>query len=103
VAPIDQEILDDSVYQKTVKHHNEIVICAGVFYSRLIGLCVDDEDYYYHVVDMDGNQKFYSCLMGFEPLKGALPDDRYNTIETLFQINKSPRREFIFIDERSRK
>lgn len=59
---------------------------------QLIGFAEDDEDYYYIVKVVGGVEHWISCVMDLIPLKGVLPEETYNGLFRVFELNQEEER-----------
>jgi hypothetical protein len=76
--------------------HNDIGINAAGELRRLIGFYEDDEDYYYHVQDVWGEEQYCSAVGKFISLKGRLDQDDYASLDEMFELNGGrPTTEFL--------
>jgi hypothetical protein len=81
-------------------HLNELVLDGGFNVVKLLGAIEDKEDPnpdYYYLFQYPGSYKpdsnngqvlWHSCVGTFYPLKGRLPDNEYNRLVELWEINE---------------
>ena len=77
--------------------HNHICILHDIQLVRLVGVHKDDYDYYYTVKSLDTSRgKFYASALGhIVSLKGLYPEERYDYMDKIFEMNGSgPEEEF---------
>lgn len=83
---------------------NDIGIIGDCDLCRLIGFYEDEDDFYYHVIHMNGhnnrsdrNDVYFSMVGSFETLKGVLNDAAYKRLENTLTLNGAPPREEFII------
>ncbi len=95
--------LRDGLIEELKPKLNDIGIIGDTNLCRLIGFHEDDDDFYYHVLYMNGhnrhsdkNDVYFSMVGRFETLKGVLPEESYKRMESTFSLNGAPpSKEFI--------
>jgi hypothetical protein len=86
----------DAFAEEMRPFHNTIGLLYDTQVVRLIGVASDDSDYYYIVRTLvknhhDQKQILIASAVGcFQTLKGFYPEERYNHMESIFTMNKSP-------------
>ena len=86
---IDIVMREDSkdLIKEYIEHKNEIMMnCCGELF-RYIGLKEDEEDYYYHCLEEDGNKVYSSCVGWITPLKNKIDDRYYKCLDEQFISN----------------
>lgn len=73
--------------KKKAKPHLNTLVISVLEIKRLKGV-IDGEDDFYWEYETEKGEELASCVMGFIPLKGVLPDSDYEEIERLFKINQ---------------
>jgi hypothetical protein len=68
------------------KHRNQLVLDTDRV-NILIGLAMDDEDYYWRLKDFHGKEIWASCVGKMIPLKGTLKKEDYEQLEHWFKLN----------------
>ena len=69
------------------QHKNELVLDLFEV-VRLLGFYEDEDDYYYKVQSTGTTGVYFtSCVGRLYPLKGALSENEYNTINQIFNMN----------------
>jgi hypothetical protein len=85
-----ESIMDDnkSMFLEFVKEHDGELVIDFFRVEQLVGFAEDDEDYYYIVKGIEGIEQWVSCVMDLIPLKGVLPEDSYNRLLKVFELNQ---------------
>lgn len=99
IEPNTQRFSEISNREEVFSHvhslHNQIGILSFHELFRVIGFHEDPRDFYYHVVNYQGEENYHSCVGGFIRLKGSLSDLDYNFIDQCFELNGGRKREFV--------
>jgi len=90
-----ESIMDDNKqkFLKFVEDHDGELVIDFFKVEKLIGFAEDDEDYYYIVKGIEGFEQWVSCVMDLIPLKGVLPEDSYNRLLKVFELNQDNRKD----------
>ena len=68
------------------KHKGELVLSHHEA-VRLVGFDEDEDDYYYVVHSLKSGKYLESCVGSLCPLKGFLPDEEYDKLVRVFDLN----------------
>lgn len=85
MTDVKQQILEEIEL-----HLNEIVMSLMFHPARLVGFAEDPNDYYYILEHVGGNRFYDSCVGQLIYLKN-LPKRDYEMLESVFDLNNSPR------------
>lgn len=80
---IDQK---PEILKEIEEHRHELCLYLMDLYE-LIGFHEDDDDYYYEVINIQGQKQYLSCVGGFIYLKEKLSDKEYEGLELLWKLN----------------
>ncbi|MHB8226259.1 dATP/dGTP pyrophosphohydrolase domain-containing protein [Acidithiobacillus sp.] len=69
---------------------NHICIVFDSDIGRLVGVAEDDRDFYYVVDRIRGGRTLYSAVGPVVSLKGAIPEDRYASMDGIHTVNGCP-------------
>jgi hypothetical protein len=75
-----------------IKHTGELMLDYFEV-VRFEGIDEDDDDFYYRVVSTTKGEYKTSCVGKLFPLKGFLPEEDYNSLEAVFNMNLLVERE----------
>lgn len=81
-TPVTLEVLRESVSPFL----NDLCI-FGADIVRMIGVSEDDDDFYYVVRRLRGEVVHWSAAGGFISLRPYIPEDFYNFMDNMFEIN----------------
>jgi hypothetical protein len=85
----------EDLQKETDPYLGTIVLDICYQLGRLVRVDQDDEDYYYVIRDMNGNECWQSAVGSIIPLKGSLRDDLYEKIDGEFKRVLAMMEEFI--------
>lgn len=74
-----KRLKDFIALRKKAKPHLNTLVISVLEIKRLKGV-IDGEDDFYWEYETEKGEELASCVMGFIPLKGALPDSDYEEI-----------------------
>lgn len=87
---IDQK---PEILKEIEEHRHELCLYLMDLYE-LIGFHEDDDDYYYEVINIQGQKQYLSCVGGFIYLKEKLSADEYHGMEMLWKLNVRDKKSF---------
>jgi hypothetical protein len=78
----------NSMKEDFAKHENELVLYFNEV-VRFVGIeNVPDDDFFYEFETFGGGKVSPSCLIGYSLLKGNIPDDDYDRMQSIWDINR---------------
>lgn len=83
----------NNIFNFFEKHKNELVIDCFVTIQRLIEVTEDDEDCYWHLINLHGESSYQSCVGGLIVLKNRLDNEDYQKMDQSFSCMKEMRDE----------